>query len=48
MRYWETSVLLKLLVEEPGEFIHTSELSRLELLRGLWGKRLDGTDRAGR
>ena len=42
MRYWETSVLLKLLVEEPGEFIHTSELSRLELLRGLWGKRLDG------
>jgi predicted nucleic acid-binding protein len=54
MRYWETSVLLKLfvkeddsgffsaLIEEPGEVIHTSGLSRLELLRGLWGKRLDG------
>jgi len=54
MRYWDTSVLLKLfvkeddsgffsaLIEEPGEVIHTSELSRLELLRGLWGKRLDG------
>lgn len=54
MRYWDTSVLLKLfvkeddseffsaLIEEPGEVVHTSELSRLELLRGLWGKRLDG------
>ena len=54
MRYWDTSVLLKLfvkeddsgffsaLIEEPGEVIYTSELSRLELLRGLWGKRLDG------
>jgi len=54
MRYWDTSVLLKLfvkeddseffsgLIEEAGEVIHTSELSRLELLRGLWGKRLDG------
>src|SRR5947208_14446394 len=54
MRYWDASVLLKLfvkeddsgffsaLIEELGEVIHTSELSRLELLRGLWGKRLDG------
>jgi predicted nucleic acid-binding protein len=54
MRYWDTSVLIKLfvkeddsvffsaLIEEVGEVIHTSELSRLELLRGLWGKRLDG------
>lgn len=54
MRYWDTSVLLKLfveeqdsaffatLIEEAGAVIHTSELSRLELLRALWGKRLDG------
>lgn len=54
MRYWDTSVLLKLFVEEDDsrvfaaligeatEGIHTSELSRLELLRALWGKRLDG------
>jgi len=54
MRYWDTSVLLKLfveeddshvfadLIEETTEGIHTSELSRLELLRALWGKRLDG------
>lgn len=55
MSYWDTSVLLKLFVEEDdsrffaallGEAtdgIHTSELSRFELLRALWGKRLDGT-----
>ena len=54
MRYWDTSVLLKLFVEEDdsrvfaglmaetAEEVHTSELSRLELLRALWGKRLDG------
>lgn len=54
MRYWDTSVLLKLfveekdsalftmLIEEAGAVIHTSELSRLELLRALWGKRLEG------
>ncbi len=54
MRYWDTSVLLKLfveeddsrlvatLIEETPEGIHTSELSRFELLRALWGKRLDG------
>jgi predicted nucleic acid-binding protein len=54
MRYWDTSVLLKLfvkeddselfaaLIEEAGEVIYTSELARLELLRALWGKRLDG------
>jgi predicted nucleic acid-binding protein len=54
MRYWDTSVLLKLfvdeddsgvftnLIEEAMEGLHTSELSRLELLRALWGKRLDG------
>ncbi len=54
MRYWDTSVLLKLfvgeddsglfaaLIEEAGEVIYTSELSRLELLRALWGKRRDG------
>lgn len=52
--YWDTSVLLKLfvreddssvfatLIGEAAEGIHTSELSRLELLRALWGKRLDG------
>lgn len=52
-RYWDTSVLLKLyvdekdsafftaLVEEAGTVIHTSELSRFELLRALWGKRMD-------
>jgi predicted nucleic acid-binding protein len=54
MRYWDTSVLLKLfveeddsrifaaLIEETTEGIHTSELSRFEFLRALWGKRLDG------
>jgi predicted nucleic acid-binding protein len=54
MRYWDTSVLLKLfveeddsrifaaLIEETTEGIHTSELSRFELLCALWGKRLDG------
>ena len=54
MSYWDTSVLLKLFVKEDdsGVFeallgqtmdgIHTSELSRLELHRALWGKRLDG------
>jgi predicted nucleic acid-binding protein len=59
MRYWDTSVLLKLfveeddshvfadLIEETTEGIHTSELSRLELLRALWGKRLDGAIVAG-
>jgi predicted nucleic acid-binding protein len=53
MNYWDTSVLLKLFVEEDdsrvfatlmaesAEGIHTSELSRLELLRAFWGKRLD-------
>jgi predicted nucleic acid-binding protein len=53
MTYWDTSVLLKLFVEEDDsrvfatlmaesvEGIHTSELSRLELLRAFWGKRLD-------
>lgn len=59
MRYWDTSVLLKLfvqehdsaffatLIEEPGAVIHTSELSRLELLRALCGKRLEGAIRRG-
>jgi predicted nucleic acid-binding protein len=59
MRYWDTSVLLKLfvqeddsrlvaaLIEEAPEGIHTSELSRFELLRALWGKRLDGAIVAG-
>jgi len=59
MRYWDTSVLLKLfveehdsalftaLVEESGAVIHTSELSRLELLRALWSKRLEGAIRRG-
>jgi predicted nucleic acid-binding protein len=54
MRYWDTSVLLKLFVEEPdsalftalieeaGAVIYTSELSRLELLRAFWSKRLGG------
>ena len=54
MRYWDTSVLLKLFVEEgdsalftaliaeAGAVVHTSELSRLELMRAFWGKRLDG------
>lgn len=54
MSYWDTSVLLKLFVEEDdsrffaallretADGIHTSELARLELLRALWGKRLDG------
>ena len=54
MRYWDTSVLLKLFVEEDdsrvfaalmaesSEGIQTSELSRLELIRAFWGKRLDG------
>jgi predicted nucleic acid-binding protein len=54
IRYWDTSVLLKLfveekdsalftvLIEEAGAVIHTSELSRLELLRAFWGKRLEG------
>jgi len=55
MRYWDTSVLLKLfvqeedsalftaLIEEAGAVVHTSEFSRFELLRALWGKRLEGT-----
>jgi len=59
MRYWDTSVLLKLfveehdsalftaLVEESGAVIRTSELSRLELLRALWSKRLEGAIRRG-
>jgi uncharacterized protein len=59
MKYWDTSVLLKLFVEEDDsrafaalmaeatEGVHTSELSRLELLRALWGKRLDGAIPAG-
>src|SRR5215470_17973919 len=59
MRYWDTSVLLKVfveehdsalftaLVEESGAVIHTSELSRLELLRALWSKRLEGAIRRG-
>ncbi len=59
MMYWDTSVLLKLFVEEDdsrifsgliektAEDIHTSELSRLELLRALWGKRADGAIVAG-
>jgi predicted nucleic acid-binding protein len=54
MNYWDTSVLLKLFVEEDDsrlfatlmaesvEGIHTSELSRFELLRAFCGKRLDG------
>lgn len=54
MTYWDTSVLLKLFVQENdsgvfaalmaecAEGIQTSELSRLELLRAFWGKRLDG------
>lgn len=59
MRYWDTSVLLKLYVEEddsdifhaiieqPNEVIQTSEISRQELLRGFWGKRFDGTIKPG-
>ena len=59
MRYWDTSVLLKLfveendsafftgLIEEAGAVIHTSELSRLELLRAFWGKRMEGAIRRG-
>ena len=54
MMYCDTSVLLKLFVEEDdsrifaalmaesADGIQTSELSRLELLRAFWGKRLDG------
>ena len=59
MRYWDTSVLLKLFVEEhnsafftalieqAGAVIHTSELSRFELLRAFWGKRMEGAIRRG-
>lgn len=59
MRYWDTSVLLKLFVKEDDsavfsalvepsvESVHTSELSRLELLRALWGKQLEGAIVAG-
>ena len=59
MSDWDSAVLLKLFVEEDDsrifagltveatEAVHTSELSRLELLRALWGKRLDGAIAAG-
>lgn len=59
MSYWDTSVLLKLFVEEDdsrffaalmmevAQGVHTSELSRMELLRAFWGKRLDGAIKRG-
>ncbi len=46
MRYWDTSVLLKLFVKEDDSGLFATLIeepgARFELLRGLWGKRLDG------